>query len=186
MLQKSRGMVTLRLIAKEWINQWGNCYSLYKRGEKSCKRVKEMKENEGFKEHRSWWGQRTVTVEVRYLCLRWKSRANWTGLLLMLKIKLHGPFSHLTHQRQNSGLPGARHQVKIMTDMKQMQWALCLPSLVTGATFHASKQGGKLQAKSSRVSDLRRCSWDSVETKSTRIGRTKNRRESRRENSICT
>lgn len=39
-LQKSRGMVTLRLITKERMNQWGNCYSLYKRGKKAANELR--------------------------------------------------------------------------------------------------------------------------------------------------
>ena len=57
-LQKSRGMVTLILITKEQMNQWGNCIKMGKTvitciKKKSCERIKEMKENEGFKEYRS-------------------------------------------------------------------------------------------------------------------------------------
>ena len=45
-LHKSRGMVTLRLITKEQMNQWGNCIKVGKTvtaciKKKGCKRIKE-------------------------------------------------------------------------------------------------------------------------------------------------
>lgn len=49
-LQKSRGMVTLRLITKERMNQWGNCYRLYKeKKKKAAKELRKLKKMKGSK-----------------------------------------------------------------------------------------------------------------------------------------